>query len=386
MDFSVSDEQRMILEYGSSLAKIYPREHWLEMADKREFPREMWEQAGEDGFLGLMVDEAYGGAGQGMTEMAYFMEGLGREGIPLLMVVVGPTMVMSAMNTYGTEEQKQFYLPEGCTGKKVYCFAITEPTAGTNSMRINTVAKKDGDGFRLNGQKTFITGADIADYALVVSRTIPLDEVDKKTDGFTLFIVDLKAKGVDWKPINVSITAPELQCQLFFDDVKLGPEHVLGEVDKGFKILFDVLNPERIVAAAMAVGLGRFTLRKAVDYVNEREVFGQPIGSHQGLAHPLAHCQTEIEMASLMTYKAAWAFDNNLPAGEYANMAKYYGAEAAIHAIDQATQCFGGNGFTRDYGIYDTYSLARLLRTAPISREMILNYIGEKVMGLPRSY
>lgn len=386
MDFTISDEQRMILEYGNSLAQTYGRAHWLEMADRREFPRAMWEQAGADGFLGLMVDEAYGGAGLGMTEMAYFMEGLGREGIPLLMVVVGPTMVMSLLNTYGTEEQKQCYLPGGCSGKKVYCFAITEPTAGTNTIHTTTVARKDGKGFRLSGQKTFITGADIADYAMVVTRTQPFKEVARKTDGFTLFMVDMKLPGIDIKPINISITAPERQCQIFFDDVTLGGEHVVGEVDQGFKILFDALNPERIVGAAMGIGLGRFALGKAVDYVNERAVFGKPIGSHQGLAHPLAHCRTEIEMATLMTYKAAWAFDQELPAGEYANMAKYYAAEAAIHAIDQAVQCFGGNGFTRDFGIYDTYPLARLLRTAPISKEMILNYIGEKVMGLPRSY
>jgi acyl-CoA dehydrogenase len=314
------------------------------------------------------------------------MEGLGGAGLPLFMMVVGPTMVLSLLDHYGAEAQKQAYLPTGCSGKKIFCFAITEPNAGSNSMAITTLARADGDGFRLSGQKTFITGADVADYALVVARTTPLKEAARKTDGFTLFMVDLKAPGVTVRPLEIPVMIPELQCEIFFDDVQLWPEQVIGEVDQGFKILFDTLNPERIVVAAMAVGLGRYALQQGVDYANDRQVFGTPIGAHQGLAHPLAHARTEIEMAALMTYKAASNFDADQPAGAEANMAKYFAAEAAIKAVDVALQVNGGAGFTRDVGLGDLYGLVRLLRTIPVSRELLLNYIGEKVMGLPRSY
>lgn len=393
MDFAFSDEQKMILDYGSQLATKFGRDYWVEKAEKREFPREMWQQVAEDGFIGIMVPEEYGGAGLGMTEMSLLMEGLSNEGIPLLMLVVGSCMSLGHIAKHGTEEQKRTYLPPACRGESIFCFAITEPTAGSNSMKITTVAKPvDADKganatrFRLSGQKTFITGADVSDHALVVARTTPWQQAAYKSDGFTLFIVDLKAKGVDKAVINTSVVAPETQWQLFFDDVELGIENVIGEVDKGFSILFDTLNPERIILGAMCVGLGRYALKRAVEYASERVVFDAPIGSYQGLQHPLAMAKTEIEMAALMTYKASWLFDNDLPAGEASNMAKYFAAEAAIHAVDASLQCFGGNGFTKDYGIFDLYPMVRLLRTAPLNREMILNYIGEKVLGLPRSY
>jgi len=221
----------------------------------------------------------------------------------------------------------------------------------------------------------------------VVARTTPHTDVQRKTEGFTLFVVDLKAKGVEKQYIPVSIPAPETQWQLFFDDVDLGPEDVVGEIDKGFGILFKSLNPERILVGSICCGLGRYALNRAVAYTKERKVFNDvPIGSYQGLQHPLASARTDIEMASLMTLKAAWIFDQGREAGEFANMAKLAAADAGIKAVDTAIQCHGGNGFTKEYGIFDLYPLVRLLKTAPLNREMILNYIGEHVMGLPRSY
>ncbi|MEE9586835.1 MAG: acyl-CoA dehydrogenase family protein [Hyphomicrobiaceae bacterium] len=386
MDFALSDEQRMIYGYGAELAKSYNHKYWMGKARAHEFPTEMWKQAGDDGFLGIMVPEEYGGTGLGMTEMALLMEGLSNAGIPLLALVIGPTMTMSFIAHHGSEEQKQRYLPAGCRGEMNFCFAITEADAGSNSMRINTLAKPRGNRFTLSGGKTFITGADVADHALVVARTTPYADVKKRTDGFTLFMVDLDAKGVERHPLKINIPAPESQCSIFFDDVDLGPENVVGQVGKGFEILFDTLNPERIVIAAMCCGIGRFALERAVEYSNERKVFDGPIGAYQGVQHPLAKARTEVELASLMMRKAAWAFDNGEPAGEAANMAKYSAAEAGIAAVDAALQCHGGNGFTEDYGIYELYPLVRLMRTAPVNRELILSYIGEKVMGLPRSY
>ncbi len=387
MDFSLSDEQNMIYDYGQSLVKSYDRKYWMECADAGRFPEEMYKQVAADGFVGTMVPEAYGGAGLGLVEMDLFMEGLSNQGIPLLSLVIGATMSMAPIGDHGTEEQKQQYLPDACSGKTRFCFAITESGAGTNTIKAATIAKQTPDGrFKLNGNKTFITDFVESDYALVVARTTPHTEVERKTDGFTLFIVDTKAKGVTANQIPVSIPIPELQYEVFFDDVELGPEHVLGEVGKGFNILFESLNPERVLVGAICTGVGRYAMEKAVEYANDRVVFNGPIGAYQALQHPLAKAKTEIELASLMTRKAAWLFDRGEACGGESNMAKYAAAEAALHAVDASLQCFGGNGFTKEYGIFDIYPMVRLFKTAPLNSEMILNYIGEHVLGLPRSY
>jgi len=386
MDFNISEEQRQIYEYGDNLAQKYDNRYWLEHARAHKFPKDMFKQIADDGFLGLMVPEEYGGAGLGMTEMSLFMEGTANNGIPLLMMVVGPCMSLSHLARHGNDFHKKELLPAAVKGDIQFCFAITEPGAGSNSMKITTIAKPKGKRFSLSGEKTFITGADISDYCIVVARTTPHEDVAKKTDGFTLFVVDLKAKGVALQRVNIAIPLPEEQFTVFFDEVDLGPENVIGEVDNGFSILFDMLNPERIILAALCSGVGRFALNKAVDYASERNVFGVPIGSHQGVQHPLAKAKANIEMASLMGRKAAWEFDNGMPAAASANIAKYAAAEAGIEAVDAALQAHGGAGFTEDTGIYELYPLMRLLRTAPVNRELCLSFIGEKVMGLPRSY
>jgi acyl-CoA dehydrogenase len=387
MDFSLSEEQQMIYGYGANLAKTFDRKHWLEYAEKARFPTDMYQQVAQDGFVGVMVPEAYGGAGLGMMEMGLLNEGLSEQGIPLLSLVIGATMGLSLISSFGTEEQKQQYLPDACSGKTRFCFAITEPNAGTNTIKINTIAKATSDGrFKINGGKTYITDAAESDYMLLVTRTTPHTEVERSTDGFTLFIVPTKAKGIEMQPIPVSIKIPEVQYQVFFDDVDVGPEHVLGEVGKGFRVLFDALNPERILVGFICAGLGRYAMGRAVEYANERVVFNGPIGAYQALQHPLAKAKTEIELASLMAKKAAWLFDKGEPCGGESNMAKFAAAEASCNAIDASLQCFGGNGFTTEYGIFDLYPMARLLKTIPLNNEMVLNYVAEYVLGLPRSY
>jgi len=387
MDFTLSDEQKMICEYGRNLASDFGRDYWVKCAEEARFPAEMYRKVGADGFVGVMVPEAYGGAGLGMTEMALFNESLAEQGMPLLSLVVGATMGLSLIASFGTEAQKKQYLPPACAGETRFCFAITEPDAGTNSMRIATVAKPQADGtFRLNGTKVYITDAGESDYMVLVTRTTPLAEVKRKTDGFTLFIVPTKAKGIEMHPIPVGVKIPEVQYQIFFDNVELTRDQVLGEVDRGFDILFHTLNPERILVGAICAGLGRHVLTRAVDYANERTVFKGPIGAYQALQHPLARAKTDIELAALMTYKAAWLFDRGEPCGPESNMAKLAGSEACIRATDAALQCFGGNGFTKEYGIFDLFGVARLMRTIPFNNEMIHNYIAEHVMGLPRSY
>jgi acyl-CoA dehydrogenase len=386
MNFELNDEQRMIYEYGDQVAKTFDQSYWLKKARKSEFPKELWDQVSEDGFMGIMVPEEYGGAGLGMLDMALLMEGLANNGIPLLSMVVGSTMSLPMIADHGSESMKQKYLPDACAGKTLFCFAITEATAGTNTIRINSIAKQKGDRYYLNGSKTFITSADESDYALVVARTRSHTEVDRKTDGFTLFIVDMKAKGVSMTQLEMGVVLPEQQFQLFFDDVELTEDDVIGTVDKGFDILFESLNPERIVVSTMCTGVGRLALNRAAEYASEREVFNGPIGAYQGLQHPLAQAKTHIEVASLMARQAAWLYDNKKSAGEASSMAKIAAADAGMEAVDAALQCFGGNGFTDDYGLYDMYSMVRLLKTAPINKEMLLNYIAEKSLGMPRSY
>ncbi|KPQ08278.1 MAG: acyl-CoA dehydrogenase [Rhodobacteraceae bacterium HLUCCA12] len=386
MDFSLNDEQRQIYDYGGRLAQSFDNAYWRDHARRHAYPRAMFEQIAADGFLGMMVPEEYGGSGLGMLEMALFMEGTGNHGIPLFSMVVGPCMSLSHLAAHGTEFHKSELLPRACRGEIQFCFAITEPGAGSNAIRMETMARRKGNRFALNGSKTFITGADVSDYCLVVARTQKHTEVARKTDGFTLFAVDLKKPGIDMQRVRIAAPLPEEQWTLFFDEVDLGPEDVVGEVDEGFSILFDTLNPERIVVGAMCCGVGRWALGQAVEYASERNVFGQPIGAHQGVQHPLAKAHVAVENASLMTRRAAWEFDQGLAAGASSNMARYAGAEAGIEAVDAALQAHGGSGFTEDTGIYEMYPLMRILRTAPINRELCLSYIGEKVMGLPRSY
>jgi len=386
VDFTLNDEQRQIYEYGARLAEQYDHRYWLDHARRHAFPHEMFRRIADDGFLGLMVPEAYGGAGLGMTEMVLFMEGTAGQGVPLLMMVVGPCMSLSLLSKYGTEFHKRELLPAACRGDIQFCFAITEPDAGSNSMRIRTHARRSGNRFSLSGEKTFITGADVADYCLVVARTTPHDQAARRTEGFTLFAVNLKQKGVAMQRVRIAIPLPEEQWTLFFDEVDVGPEDVVGQIDGGFDILFHTLNPERIILGGLCCGIGRFALEKAARYASERVVFGQPIGAHQGVQHPLARAYTAVEMASLMTRRAAWEFDNGLPAGASANMAKYAAAEAGIEAVDAAVQTHGGSGFTEDVGLYELYPMMRLLRTAPVNRELCLSYIGQKVMGMPKSY
>jgi alkylation response protein AidB-like acyl-CoA dehydrogenase len=285
-----------------------------------------------------------------------------------------------------TDEQKKLYLPRIASGEIKFCFALTVPDAGSNSVRISTRAAKDGDSFRLDGRKTYISGADVADYVLLVARTSAYDEVSDKRKGMSLFVVPTKAPGLEMSRIDVAIEGPESQFLLFLDGVRVSACDRIGPEGGAAAQMFDVLNAERIAGAAVAVGLGRYALGKAVRYAKERTVWDRPIGAHQALQHPLAEVTSRLEAASLLAQKAAWLFDRGEPAGAEANMAKYEAAEAAIRAVDLAIEVHGGNGFSREYDVITLWPWARLLRTAPVSREMVLSYIGEHVLGLPRSY
>jgi alkylation response protein AidB-like acyl-CoA dehydrogenase len=333
------------------------------------------------------VPEEYGGGGGGITELAAVAEELAAQGCPLLVIVVSPAICATIIAKFGTEAQKQRWLPRFATGELKMAFAITEPDAGSNSHNLALTATKDGDVYRLNGQKYYISGVDECEAILVVTKS----GVDPDTGRgrLSLFVVDTDTPGLDKQVLPVEITAPEKQFTLFFDNVQVEADRLIGEEGEGLRQVFYGLNPERILSAATASGIGRYALDRAAEYATTREVWGTPIARHQGIAHPLAKSKIEVELARVMTDKAAWYCDNDGDsplAGETANMAKYAAAEATLAALDQSIQTHGGNGMSSEYGIADLWGMARLLRIAPVSREMILNYVAQHSLGLPRSY
>jgi acyl-CoA dehydrogenase len=386
MTQEADSERELIQSFVKRLTTKYDRRYWVDCAARGVGVEEMWHELGRAGYLGVTTPEEYGGSGVSMTRLAMVMEELSNQGVPSLFLVVSTAMGSIPIAKYGSEEQKRRYLPPLADGTEKFCFAITEPDAGSNSFKIRTLARRDGDHYVLSGQKVFISGADQANHMLVVARTIPADKVSDKREGMSLFIVDANASGLERRKMDTRILSPESQFELFFDDVRIPVANRLGDEGAALKAMFDALNPERITVAAMSVGLGRYALNKAVEYAGTRKVFNVPIGAHQGLAHPMAIAKTNLELASLMTSHAAQMFDRGADAGMYANMAKYAAAEAGIEAVDIAIQVHGGSGFTGDTDIITLWPLVRLMRTAPVSREMILNYIGEHVLGLPRSY
>jgi alkylation response protein AidB-like acyl-CoA dehydrogenase len=384
MSFIESDERQALRAAVAELGRKYGASYYAEKARSGGKTDELWAEAGALGYLGVSVPEEYGGGGGGIGDLAAVSEELAAAGCPLLLMVVSPAICATIIARSGTEDQKKQWLPRFADGTLKMAFAITEPDAGSNSHRITTTARRDGDGWVLNGQKTFISGVDESEAVLFVGRM----EDQKGTLKPALFVVPTDAPGFTWTPIEMEIVSPEKQFICHLDDVRLPYDALVGDEDAGLLQLFAGLNPERIMATAMAGGIGRYALGRAVEYANSRQVFKTPIGAHQGLAHPLAAAKIELELARLMGQKAAFLYDSgdDFGAGEAANMAKYAAGEAANHCVDQAIQTFGGNGLTVEYGIGGMLTATRLLRIAPVSREMILNFVAQHSMGLPKSY
>ena len=379
-----SDEEvemrRTVFAIVSDFGPAYMRR----CSEAGEPPTELWEALASRGFLGVNLPERYGGGGLGMTALAAVAEEISAAGCSLLLIVVSPAIVGSILVRHGTEEQREHWLPGIAAGTTRVAFAITEPDAGSNSHQISTAARRDDGGYRLSGQKTYISGVEDAQAILVVAR---LRQDDGALGLPLLALVDTDAEGLERQHIPTALRAADRQWTLFLDDVYVPEDRLVGGEQAGLKAAFDGLNPERIMGAAVACGAGRRALHVASDYARERKVWkGAPIGSHQGISHPLAQAKIELELARLMTQKAAALYDAGAPAGEPSNMAKYAAAEAAIHCVDQAIQTHGGNGFALEYGLTDMYWGVRIVRTAPVSREMILNYVAEHSLGLPRSY
>jgi alkylation response protein AidB-like acyl-CoA dehydrogenase len=384
MDFSLSPEQELLRESVARLAAGYGHAYFQEKVATGGKSDELWHALGRAGFLGVHLPEAYGGGGRGISELAIVCEEVAAAGCPLLLMLVSPAICATLVARFGTDEQRARWLPRFATGELKMAFAITEPDAGSNSHRIATLARRDGDSYSLRGTKHYISGVDECEAVLVVARTGTDEETGRAR--LSLFIVDRDTPGLVVQPLPTEVRAPERQFTLFFDDATVEADRLIGAEGDGLRQVFAGLNPERLMGAAVATGIGRYALDKAARYARERRVWDVPIGSHQGLAHPLAIAKVELELARLMAQKAAWLYDQRLDAGEAANMAKYAAAEAAIAALDQAIQTHGGNGLATEYGLADLWGLARLLRTAPVSREMILNFVAQHSLGLPRSY
>ncbi|MFD5336914.1 acyl-CoA dehydrogenase family protein [Streptomyces hawaiiensis] len=348
---------------------------------------QLWSDAGKLGYLGVNLPEEYGGGGGGICELSIVLEELGAAGCPLLMLVVSPAICGTVIARFGTDAQKQQWLPGLADGTRLMAFGITEPDAGSNSHRITTTARRDPDtgGWLLTGRKVFISGVDIADATLIVGRT-----EDARTGRLKpcLFIVPRDTPGFTRRPIDMELHAAEKQFELVLDDVRLPADALVGDEDAGLLQLFAGLNPERVMTAAFAIGMGRYALAKAIEYARERTVWNTPIGAHQAIAHPLAQAHIDLELARLMMQRAAALYDagDDPGAGEAANMAKYAAGEACVKAVDQAVHTLGGNGLTREYGLASLITAARVARIAPVSREMILNYVSHQTLGLPKSY
>lgn len=378
MDFREPVEHQELRSAVAAITDRYGGDYFAAKAAAHEPTIELWQDLARHGFIGINLPEEFGGGGAGMTELALVCEETAAHGCPLLLLLVCSAISGELLSRYGTPEQRREWLPRIASGETKIVFAITEPDAGSNSHRISTTATADGTDYVLNGTKYYISGVDEAGALIVVART--------GVDTLSLLLVPTDAPGLVKHRLPVGISVPEKQYTLHFDDVRIPGSALIGTEHDGFRQVFDGLNPERITGAAVCVGIGRHTVNKAADYARTRTVWGPPIGGYQAIAHPLAESKIAVEQAAMMTAKAAWLYDNRLPAGEASNMAKYAAAEAAVATADRAIQTHGGNGLSAEYGLLPQWGLARLLRIAPVSREMILNYVAQHSLKLPRSY
>jgi alkylation response protein AidB-like acyl-CoA dehydrogenase len=383
-----SDELTMLRESVRGIAMNFGHRRFAELGRHGLPATELWNALAEPGFLGVNIPAEYDGGGLGLFELSVVEEEVSAAGCPMLPLLVSPGIAGTILTRHGTEQQKDRWLRGIGSGQQHYAFAITEADAGSNSHNLALRATQQADGaWVLRGSKTFISGLEDCDGVLVMARTGLGDgHGEGGRPRLSLFMLDVETPGLEKQPIDTITLAPEQQWSMFFDDVVVEPERMIGAEGDGLRIGFDGLNPERILAASICNGVGRYALAKAAVYANERSVWGQPIGAHQGVAHPLAEAKIALEAARLMTVKAALLHDAGAPAGEASNMAKLLAADAGALCLDRAIQAHGGNGLTAEYGLADLWFILRLLKVAPVSREMILNFVAQHSLGLPRSY
>ncbi|WP_328833680.1 acyl-CoA/acyl-ACP dehydrogenase [Streptomyces sp. NBC_00252] len=388
MDFELTEDQETIRKSVAGLLRDYGDQYWMAKDQAHEFPTEFYDTVAGGGWLGITIPEEYGGHGLGITEASLLLEEVARSGggmnaasaIHLSIFGMHPVVV------HGSEELKRRTLPRIASGDLHVCFGVTEPGAGLDTASITTYARQDGDHYVVNGRKVWISKAMESEKILLLTRTSRADEVTRKTDGMTLFLTDIDRDRIDVRPIPKMGRNAVTSNELFIDDLRIPVEDRVGEEGQGFRYLLDGLNPERMLIAAEALGIGRASLDKAVQYGKERIVFGRPIGMNQAIQFPLADSLARLDAAELVLRKATWLYDNGRPCGREANTAKYLCADAGFTAADRALQTHGGMGYAEEYGVARYFREARLMRIAPISQEMILNYLGSHTLGLPRSY
>jgi acyl-CoA dehydrogenase len=388
MDFTLTDDQIALRAGVREVAGSFDVGYWLEHDRDHAFPTEFYEALAEGGWLGITVPEAYGGGGLGITEAALVLEEIAASGAAMngCSAVHMNIFGLHPVVRHGSDELRRRVLPRAATGELHVCFGVTEPDAGTDTTSIRTFAKRDGEGYVVQGRKIWISKAAEAEKILLLTRTTPLAECARRTDGMTLFLTDLDRSRVEIRPIAKMGRNAVDSNELFIDGLHVDAADRVGEEGNGFRYLLDGLNPERILLAHEAVGIGRAALEHAVRYAKERVVFGRPIGMNQAIQFPLARALADLDAAELMARKAAWLYDRGEPCAREANMAKLLCADAGFAAADRAMQTLGGLGYASEYHVERFFREARLLQIAPVSQEMALGYIGEHVLGLPKSY
>ena len=388
MDFETTEEHQLIRDAIRKICADFPDEYWSKCDDGHLFPWDFYNALAEAGWIGIAIPEQYGGSGRGITEASIVLEEVAASGAAMN----GASSIhlsifgMHPVIKYGSEDMKQKYLPRVAAGDLHVAFGVTEPDAGTDTSSIKTTARLDGDQYLVKGRKVWTTKALDSERVLLLVRTESREAVAKRTEGMTLLLAELQRPEVTISPIDKVGRNAVASCEVVYDDLPVHQTDRVGEEGKGFRYLLDGLNAERILVAAEALGIGRAAMRRAVGYANEREVFGRPIGQNQGVSFPLGEAQMRLDAAELMIRKASWLIDHGEPCGAEANMAKWLAADAAFQAADQAVQTHGGFGYAREFHVERYWREARLMRIAPISQEMILNYVTEHVLELPRSY
>ena len=388
MDFSLTEDQQNIRDAVLKICSQFTDEYWLDIDHKAEWPFEFHKTMAEAGWLGVAMPEAVGGSGLGITEAAIMMQAVSESGggMTAASSIHGPVFSLEPIALFGTEEQQQRMIPKILSGEQKMCFAVTEPNVGLDTTKLKTRAEKVEGGYRVNGEKIWITNAHVADKMMLLARTTPLDECKRKTDGLSLFFTDLNRDHIEHQLIPKMGRHAVGSNMLFIEDLFIPEADRIGGEGDGFKIILKGLNPERILLGAEAVGLGRVAIQKAARYARERVVFDRPIGMNQGIQHPLAKCWAQVEAANLMVMKAATLFDKGVDCGTEANTGKYLAAEAGFEACHTAMLTLGGMGYAQEYHVERYLREVLIPRTAPVSPHMILNFIAEKVLELPKSY
>ncbi len=381
---ATSDDEKAIRDAVGGIVGSFGPDYYQQQVDDGGNCEQLWNTLGDNGYLGVHLPEKYGGGGLGLRELAMVVQETAVAGCPMQSMLFSPGVVGTILDRSANDEQKERWLPGVASGQTRLSFAITEPDAGSNAHRISTTATRNGDQYVINGQKVFITGMESADWLMVVART-SVDEVSGR-GRLSVLMVKTDSPGLSFTPIRTVMNQPDKSHQVFFDNVEVHAENLVGLEGKGLRVAFTGLNTERILTSSLCTGIGQYALNKATTYVNERRVWGQPIGAHQAVAHPLAAAHIHLQAAQLVTDRACELYDNGAEVGELANMAKYLGAGAGLEAVDAAVAVHGGNGVTYEYQLATYFWVVRMLNMGPVSKEMILNFVAEHSLGLPRSY